>query len=276
MATVDSIERAEAVSLGLQIYISQRICPKCSTVGRYTLDAKCVECNRISCRLRNERRRAADPIKASINAQKKATAKERAEQKAAASDRYRKAQAARRGAIDRGERTYTGRVCPLGHAGLRYTGDGACVECAAAYSASDKKKSYDAEYFEKNRAKIVTRNSAYSRANKEKTVANAKRWTTKNAERRKAISQSYKHRRRASEKTGISGPELSAWKKAAPKICYWCGVCCKKKSVVDHYEPLAKGGKHEIGNLVISCRSCNATKSAKDPYVFAQSIGRLF
>jgi 5-methylcytosine-specific restriction endonuclease McrA len=52
----------------------------------------------------------------------------------------------------------------------------------------------------------------------------------------------------------------------------WCDVDCSDDPIVDHYQPLAKGGLHETHNLVIACRSCNARKSAKDPEKFAIEI----
>lgn len=73
----------------------------------------------------------------------------------------------------------------------------------------------------------------------------------------------------------MGGRALAEWKRQQKKVCYWCAKACAKDFVVDHYQPLSKGGKHEISNLVIACRPCNARKSAKDPIAFAHSVGRL-
>lgn len=59
------------------------------------------------------------------------------------------------------------------------------------------------------------------------------------------------------------------------KKCYWCNKTIKKDKCLDHYIPLAKGGKNTIENIVVSCRSCNAKKHAKDPLQFANENGRL-
>lgn len=174
--------------------------------------------------------------------------------------------------------TYIGTTCPRGHSGLRYTGHGVCVECASEKAKSAAKKAYDKARYQSEavRAHVVARSASYYALNAERAKATTRAWVLRNPDRRRDISQSYKHRRRTVESTGITGAELGAWKKAQKKVCYWCGQKCEKSHVVDHYVPLAKGGKHEIGNLVIACRPCNAQKSAKDPIEFAKSRGRLF
>jgi hypothetical protein len=51
--------------------------------------------------------------------------------------------------------------------------------------------------------------------------------------------------------------------------CWSCVYCDRPfgptvVSEVDHVTPLAKGGVHEWGNLVLSCRECNCLKSDLD------------
>jgi 5-methylcytosine-specific restriction endonuclease McrA len=125
----------------------------------------------------------------------------------------------------------------------------------------EKRKATQLAYREKNRQRIRDAGRAYRAANPEKA---------------KAISLNAHHKRRAAKADGMTGAEFFAWRKAAPKVCYWCGKDCKKDFAVDHYVPLSRGGKHQKDNLVIACPPCNATKRAKDPLEFAQSIGRLF
>lgn len=157
-----------------------------------------------------------------------------------------------------------------------------CKPCAVAkvrtYTDSPesraKKKAYDAARTAQMKDAISNQGRARYLANRERALHNAERWKNENPEKRRAIAQSYKHRRRTVEKAGISGAEFRAWKEATPKVCYWCEVDCTKEPIVDHYQPLAKGGKHEIANLVMSCRPCNAKKAARDPLEFAASIGR--
>lgn len=106
-------------------------------------------------------------------------------------------------------------------------------------------------------------------ANRDAKVAQAAAWQIANPTRRAAIASAYKHRRRAIERAGISGPEQARWTLAQVKICHWCGIDCAERFHIDHYMPLSKGGAHEITNLVIACPPCNMSKQAKDPVQFA-------
>jgi len=162
---------------------------------------------------------------------------------------------------------------------------------------SDKKK----EYQQANREAIAANQKAYRQANKEKLAEYIKKYQKDNPELLKAYKQTnaekiseyqkaYKqspmgkaaiknseHKRRSITKQGdITSAQLLELEQSA-KVCYWCGVSLKGKKVhIDHYVPLAKGGKHTLSNLVISCSHCNLVKNAKDPIEFAQSIGKLF
>ncbi|WP_183000870.1 HNH endonuclease [Pseudomonas sp. UMC65] len=116
----------------------------------------------------------------------------------------------------------------------------------------------------------------YRAARPEQNARNAIAWVIRNPEKRKTISKAYKARRRTQEANGDSTAAIHAWEMAAEKACYWCKDPCEEKYHVDHYEPLARGGRHVIANLVISCPGCNLKKNAKDPYAFAATFGRLF
>ncbi len=37
--------------------------------------------------------------------------------------------------------------------------------------------------------------------------------------------------------------------------CWWCGEA--KPLTIDHNIPIAKGGRHAVGNIVMACESCN-------------------
>ena len=142
--------------------------------------------------------------------------------------------------------------------------------------AKQQKRAYDAERVARLRDELTKQRRALYVKNRERRIAYSKLWSAQNAEKRRVVSQNYKHRRRAVEASGVKFKDLMEWKLAQKKVCAWCGTHCKTGYVVDHYQPLAKGGAHELSNLVISCRSCNAKKSARDPYEFANSVGRLF
>lgn len=161
---------------------------------------------------------------------------------------------------------------------------GWCKTCSVkkvqAYTASDearaKKKLYDAKRVARLKEGLQAQYKANYLKTRQQKISSAAEWAANNPEKRKAISQSYKYRRRSQESSGVGYNELIVWKAAQQKVCYWCATTCAVGYVIDHYQPLSKGGKHELSNLVISCRKCNASKSAKDPYDFAQAVGRLF
>jgi 5-methylcytosine-specific restriction endonuclease McrA len=164
--------------------------------------------------------------------------------------------------------------------------DGLAIECkscvlerVSAYQQREGFKEHKQAYDRARVARLKEKLSEQARVRYEKVraerIAKAKAWVQANPEKRQAISQNYKHRRRGQEAQGITSRELRLWKEAQPKVCHWCGCQCERNFVVDHYVPLAKGGTHTVGNLVIACRPCNARKAARDPGDFARSIGRL-
>ncbi len=188
----------------------------------------------------------------------------------------RLAKSARKIAIENGSLTYIGRPCSKGHSGTKYTASGSCVECLAIFSRSELKKEYDRQYLAENRERILKATRERNTLNREERAVKAREWAKKNPEIRKAISKAYKARRRQLEAGGDKTAVIMAWEKAAPKFCHWCKAKCENKYHIDHYQPLSKGGMHVVDNLVIACPTCNLRKSAKDPYEFAASLGRLF
>ncbi|WP_328186945.1 HNH endonuclease [Marinobacter sp. OP 3.4] len=127
----------------------------------------------------------------------------------------------------------------------------------------------------KTRDKRLAYGKAYREKNKEKFVAWQRKWREENRERYREIQRASQARRRAGLQ-GVSREDLNEWADSQAKVCYWCESKCRSDFHIDHYVPLAKGGQHEIDNLVIACPKCNLAKHAKDPYEFAESMGRLF
>lgn len=174
---------------------------------------------------------------------------------------------------------FTGNPCKNGHIARRKTANGACARCveinAAKPESIAKRKAYQKKNYQLNRAEKLASGKAYREKNREKFTALMAAWRAANPERSRETRRAAQARRRAGSKE-ISTKEMSAWLSSQKKACYWCGARCAKAYHIDHYEPLSRGGRHEISNLVIACPPCNLRKSAKDPYEFASSIGRLF
>ncbi len=53
--------------------------------------------------------------------------------------------------------------------------------------------------------------------------------------------------------------KLSELKALHSRPCIYCGS--KKQIEIDHVIPIARGGRHSIGNLVPACRTCNRSKT---------------
>lgn len=183
---------------------------------------------------------------------------------------------ARQSALSSGEVRYVSNsVCPNGHVGERYTKDGRCCECTKQQSSSESKKEYDRKRYQEKKEEIKKSARERHAENPDYGRENAKRWAAKNKGKVSAIKKNYKAKRRAKESSGVSGAELNKWISEQKKVCYWCEKACSENYHIDHYQPLSKGGKHELYNLVVACETCNVRKNAKDPYQFAQEVGRL-
>ena len=173
---------------------------------------------------------------------------------------------------------FTGKPCQkAGHIAERYTGSGSCVECKRQDQASIKKEKseYDKKRYEQKGEQIRARRKENYYKNREAAIEYSVTWNLVNKEKRKFISATYKHKRRAIEKEGMPYSELMEWVKSQPKVCHWCGCKCPDNFHVDHYVPLSRGGQHTDANLVIACQGCNLKKSDKPPEEFALSVGRL-
>lgn len=267
--------KADSIAAGETTYSTGVPCRHGHLAPRFVRDGRCVECNRIACADRHarsisvEKRNELERLRAERDLRKS--------EKQVSAAMFRAAGNARREAKACGAITYFSRkVCPAGHVGLRYLSTGTCVECMAIQAASMAKKEYDKRYALKNKDRITRRSREYREANQSRLVEKAKAWAKKHPEKRRLISKNYKAKRRAMEKGGITYTALAAWESSARKVCHWCGKSCERKYHIDHYHPLSRGGRHEESNLVISCPTCNLKKSAKDPYEFAASMGRLF
>lgn len=174
---------------------------------------------------------------------------------------------------------FTGAPCIRGHVSKRETCSGGCMACAkenvAKESAVEKAKARTRAYYIRNREKLLAKARNPSEQMRQRLTLNMAEWRKNNPEKAKASRRAAQARRRANG-AGVIPKEMSQWVSDQKKVCHWCGAKCPQKYHVDHYEPLSKGGKHILSNLVIACPKCNLKKKAKDPYEFAATVGRLF
>lgn len=155
------------------------------------------------------------------------------------------------------------------------------VESVKLYGTLWRKNNKDKKYIscktwqENNKEKVNKYKKGYKDRNKEKIYLKNKEY--RKTDMGKFVQKNYKHKRRAIEKSGdVTTKQLLELQQNA-KNCYWCNTSLKNKVVhIDHYVALSKGGKHTLSNLVVACSECNLKKNAKDPFVFAMGLGKLF
>ncbi len=190
------------------------------------------------------------------------------------------------------KRYFTGKPCKHGHIAEKTTVNGSCVDCfkinQSANYASDieesRKKGRERD------AKIKQEQSERYASKRQKGKERAAQRRKDNPERAKELRQlSYirnkslfirhakirKVRLRGAEGSH-SQKEVDALYKAQKGKCIYCNKKLGNKYHEDHIIPLSKGGSNYISNIQLTCVSCNCSKKASDPYVYAQKLGRLF
>jgi len=149
------------------------------------------------------------------------------------------------------------------------------------------------EYYNKNREKILERDREYNRQNKEKRAEKDRKYRNNNKEKIQQRQKNYylKNREKFLTKSKIyySTPQgravrinscirrrgyigengitkedwlaimwLNSWK------CFYCDTDLTiDNRTIDHLIPLCQGGKHEVDNLLPSCKDCNFNKQDK-------------
>lgn len=179
----------------------------------------------------------------------------------------------------------TGQPCRHGHIGERYTVDGKCVACVAERASArarrwakanpEKKRAHSQKWRNANPEKWRESNSRSKRARQSIYTDRQRADYALNPEKYRVVE-----RKRRAQMKGSSGThtasDLAGILKAQGNRCAYCRAdLSRAKKHVDHILPLARGGSNGRANLQYLCRPCNQAKSARDPVVFAQSIGLL-
>jgi hypothetical protein len=151
---------------------------------------------------------------------------------------------------------------------------------------AEKRREYDAAKLAANRDTLRGQWREYHAANREERNEAHRKWNESNpdyyAEYRKKNPEKLRaktHRRRA-RKAGNGGTytieELAAVRAAQTDkrgrlLCWECGKPIKGTPHLDHWIPIAKGGRNDAGNLHYMHARCNLKKNAKHP----TELGRL-
>ena len=101
-----------------------------------------------------------------------------------------------------------------------------------------------------------------------------RRWGFETPEEAKASKIIYFAYVRTLEKdSSLTASQVNQLIKDSNNKCFWCDCDIPKGELhIDHIYPLAKGGEHNINNLVVACCTCNLKKSWKDPNIFLESL----
>jgi 5-methylcytosine-specific restriction endonuclease McrA len=112
------------------------------------------------------------------------------------------------------------------------------------------------KYYNANREKCIARKRDYQRRNPEKVRA----WEMNARARR--YDRGWEHRGHH----GVTVEELRGIREVFGDLCVYCG---EQATTLDHVIPLARGGPHEVSNLVPACSDCNLRKHNKTPEEWA-------
>ena len=114
---------------------------------------------------------------------------------------------------------------------------------------------YHAAWRKKNKEHLIEYHRNWAKANPDKVKQKAAKFVKNNPEKNALKSQRYRTMRRSMETFLITSKEIN---KLYKQPCSNCGV--KEDLTIDHIIPLARGGRHSIGNLRTLCRPCNSKK----------------
>lgn len=188
------------------------------------------------------------------------------------------------------KRYFTGKPCKRGHIAERKTCSKNCTQCDLEQSRGNPKKlAYMKEYTTKNKERISAYHAAYYERNAEKIkeyskgkyqekrpamLAQMKEWRASNKDAMRQYSKARKARNRCAEGAHTAA-DIRKLEKMQRMKCAYCRSCLKGGYHLDHIVPLALGGTNWAHNLQLLCQTCNLSKGAKPPELFAQQNGRL-
>lgn len=127
---------------------------------------------------------------------------------------------------------------------------------------------------ELNKEKKKNINKNWKQLNLEAYDAYQKKWRAENKDKVKIYHSVCKQRRR-NVPGNICSKHIQKLLKQQKAKCLNCAKHIAKTFTVDHIMPVALGGTNENHNLQLLCKSCNSSKNAKDPIIWAQENGRL-
>lgn len=145
----------------------------------------------------------------------------------------------------------------------------------------EKMQEYLRQYYQENKESIAKVNKEYKEQNRTKYLEYGRKYYKVNKKRALEYQRNrredpllrqryniYKQNRRARLKCAHTFSwtkiELKSHLEKFSNSCAYCGS--DQNNQIDHFLALSKGGSHVLSNLVLSCRECNCSKQAADPF----------
>jgi 5-methylcytosine-specific restriction endonuclease McrA len=128
-------------------------------------------------------------------------------------------------------------------------------------------------YYEKNQDRLRSEKRKHYLANGETIRAKNRAWAKSNREKMNSYYRQYavdrpdvilkkRIKRRVRMMTnGVFQVTKKDLRRLLGKPCVYCGA--DKNMTLDHVIPIARGGRHSVGNLMPLCLSCNTSKQDK-------------
>jgi 5-methylcytosine-specific restriction endonuclease McrA len=117
---------------------------------------------------------------------------------------------------------------------------------------------YDQQYYAEHREEFLAYHRQYDAEHRKEARERSRQWAKANPDKARE-----KDRRRRARKNGatIALVDEAAIYELYDNRCVYCGTT--EDLTLDHVIPLAGSGAHSEDNLVVACRSCNASKNAR-------------
>lgn len=138
-----------------------------------------------------------------------------------------------------------------------------CPACTKVRKRENHRSAYgslrsDPKSWAEHLAKSTPQQRAWRLANAERVRERDREWRRNNPHRSREI----KHRRRARlADSGGPGVHKSDWQRLLRRYGNRCAYCrLSAPLTMDHVVPIARGGRHSIGNVLPACRTCNCSK----------------